>query len=746
VVSVVVYVLLGLVTNLASETLPDQWKPWSWVPFVVLTMAAVGFAVRSFQHDGQIAPRGGALGLAEATEQLVQAVGVQCRREEERRRVHDPLPLPVRWHLAPEHLTDHWANIRRAPAGITPGPLALTGQLDRMVDVYRRIPSGRLVVLGRAGSGKTILALRFVLDLFDTYTSTDRVPVIFSLGSWNPTGSSLRAWLTDQLVRDYPALAGPGLDRASLAAALVNEDRILPVLDGFDEIADGLHQAALEALNEISMPLLLTSRPEEYVTVVSATDVLTAAACIELDDLTLADLTGYLPRTSHKITASNEDTTTVWDPVLACLRDHPGSPGTINLAAVLSTPLMVMLARTIYSDTPGRDPVDLLDTDRFGTPQAIEDHLLDVFVTAIYQRPPLDQYAGRRRHRRWAPDRVEHWLSHFAWHLDRLGTRDLAWWQLANTIPRSVRVFASGVMFALIFGLANGLIFGFVYGLGIGLIFGLAYGLVSGLRTAEYKPSYLQLQIRSRARPVQMPRKIMFGFLSGLGKGLTIGFVLGFLLSFVGSFSLGTVGKFMDLFTSELGDELGLMFGLGRETRIEIGLWLQDGIMGGLMFGLGFGLVGGLISAFVVPIDIRAAVSPSKLLTTNRQNVMFQSLGFGLVGGLVSAFIFGLDAMLVNVLTIGFLGGLLVIVVSGLGGNAWGQWLIFSRVWLPLTGRLPWTVLGFLEDAYQRGVLRQSGAVYQFRHARLQNHLTHVYQARRGSKRSVSRRQRRKYI
>ncbi|CAK7287034.1 hypothetical protein SGPA1_41294 [Streptomyces misionensis JCM 4497] len=40
-----------------------------------------------------------------------------------------------------------------------------------------------------------------------------------------------------------------------------------------------------------------------------------------------------------------------------------------------------------------------------------------------------------------------------------------------------------------------------------------------------------------------------------------------------------------------------------------------------------------------------------------------------------------------------------------------------------MTGRLPWAVAAFLDDAYQRGVLRQAGAVYQFRHARLQSRL-----------------------
>jgi hypothetical protein len=36
---------------------------------------------------------------------------------------------------------------------------------------------------------------------------------------------------------------------------------------------------------------------------------------------------------------------------------------------------------------------------------------------------------------------------------------------------------------------------------------------------------------------------------------------------------------------------------------------------------------------------------------------------------------------------------------------------------------LPWQVMRFLDDAHHRGVLRQVGAVYQFRHAQLQDRL-----------------------
>src|SRR5262249_16984484 len=80
-------------------------------------------------------------------------------------------------------------------------------------------------------------------------------------------------------------------------------------------------------------------------------------------------------------------------------------------------------------------------------------------------------------------------------------------------------------------------------------------------------------------------------------------------------------------------------------------------------------------------------------------------------------------------LLIGAEGGLIGALCYVLAFTAWGQWVVLSRVWLPLTGRLPWRIITFLDDAYHRDVLRQPGAVYQFRHARLQEHLSRAFRA-----------------
>lgn len=267
--------------------------------------------------------------LVTAATELAREIRRRWQREEEHRRVHDPFPLPVRWQDAPESLTDHSENIQRLPPGATPDRMDLSGDLGSVAEVYQRIGSGRLVVLGRAGSGKSILTIRFVLDQLEAREPHDRVPVIFSIGSWDPTGVALRDWLIDRLVRDHPHLTRRAPDGSTLAAGLVDTDLVLPVLDGFDEIAEGLRSTALEVLNSTSLPLVLTSRRGEFTEAVQEAGApLVWAAGLELTDLTLDDLAAYLPRTARPVPRGDGGSAAVWTPVLDRLRARESGAAT----------------------------------------------------------------------------------------------------------------------------------------------------------------------------------------------------------------------------------------------------------------------------------------------------------------------------------------------------------------------------------------------------------------------------------
>ncbi|MFD5254724.1 NACHT domain-containing protein [Streptomyces bobili] len=688
----------------------------------------IGLPARADQLERIPRQSPGAPELREEAERLASMVAGQWEKEWRRRKVHDPYPLPVRFRNADTGF-DHWASIRHAPPGADPGPLSLAGRLNEIVKVYRSVPSRRLVVLGAAGSGKTILTLRFVRDWLRDRAPDDHVPVIFSLGSWDPTTISLRDWMCRQLVRDHD-LTTPAAPGGNWAGALVDTGWILPVLDGFDEIASGLRHAALKELDRTTTSLILTSRPEEYAEAVE-NRALPKAAVIELDDLALEDIAPYLPRTSRPGPDGGLHNT-VWEPVLDELRDHPRRLGTANLATVLTTPLMVAMARTIYSDAHGRDTQELLNTATFATPEALQKHLLAAFTPAAYEPLPADSDSGtdRRRRRHWNPDRAQHWLGYLAAHLDQLGRartgvpeRDLAWWQLGTTMRRSSRVLVIGFLAALALGvttavgnvpanliatshglefaLIRGLVVGLLHGLVNGLLFGFVYGFAS---RGAVEPSHVRIQVFGRTG--EWRAKVALRFKLGL----------------MGGVSLALVVLFLDRVVVE---SLGLGDGL------------DGGLVGGLLFvpglGLGAGLVLGLMAWLEVPIDTTSGVSSSELLSQDRRNVVFYmlvwalvfGLGVGFAQGAVDGPVWGFLVGLGFGLEAAFGGGL----AYGLSFTTWGQWVALVRIWLPLTGQLPWRLIAFLDDACERNVLRQAGAVYQFRHAQLQDHLTQVFLA-----------------
>jgi hypothetical protein len=167
------------------------------------------------------------------------------------------------------------------------------------------------------------------------------------------------------------------------------------------------------------------------------------------------------------------------------------------------------------------------------------------------------------------------------------------------------------------------------------------------------------------------------------------------------------------------------------------------GLVSGIVSGLAVGLAAGLASAFVgglivgllsrpmgrsgvgtgaAPGDLTAAASPRAVLARDRRIALLLMLAGGLAGDLAG----GLVGGLVGSLGIGLVSGLMFGLVSGLGlsmiKTAWPAYIL-TKGRLASHHHLPWSLMSFLADAHRRGVLRQVGAVYQFRHLELQRRL-----------------------
>ena len=104
-------------------------------------------------------------------------------------------------------------------------------------------------------------------------------------------------------------------------------------------------------------------------------------------------------------------------------------------------------------------------------------------------------------------------------------------------------------------------------------------------------------------------------------------------------------------------------------------------------------------------------------------------LAFGLGRGLTFGLVGGLTLGLVAGLTFGLVAGLMASLVVGPSLTLAGGSLKvnLTQLILAATGVGRVKFIRVLEDAHHRQVLRQAGAVYQFRHAELQDHLAEIH-------------------
>ncbi|MDF3146782.1 MULTISPECIES: NACHT domain-containing protein [unclassified Streptomyces] len=211
--------------------------------------------------------------------------------------------------------------------------------------IFGGLHDKRLVILGDAGTGKTTAARRLVPVLLDE----GPVPVMVGLSSWEPASQSVQDWFISRVADRY------GVE-ADHVRGLTAARRLLPVLDGLDELPDSQRATCVPLLMRWldGFPgYVLTCRTDAYQ---DMADLLGpgVGTTVTLRPLWAQDVAAEL----RAVDAQR------WEPVATAVEDDPSGP----LAEALSSPWFLSLAASGYEGHRHRDPEEL--TDRRELPDA----------------------------------------------------------------------------------------------------------------------------------------------------------------------------------------------------------------------------------------------------------------------------------------------------------------------------------------------------------------------------------------
>lgn len=356
------------------------------------------------------------------------------------------------------NIADHSTLVENRPWKIIPqlsdDALQLLPPNTHIVDVFDQM-NQRLLILGEPGAGKTTLLLelaRVLLKRADeilTYPS----PVVFNLSSWSQRKAPLGEWLVDELRIRYSI-------PKKVAQVWVENDKLLPLLDGLDEVQAEHRAACAQAINEFRqnhlVPMVVCSRMAEY----EGLDVhLKLQGAVLLHPLTAEQIMAYLTNAGPSLAALSS----------AIQQDT-------ELRELAQSPLMLSIMALAYQDV---SPAELRLPN--GS-QTRRQHLFNTYIQRMFVRREIEQVYSPRQTVRWL-----HWLA--ARLVQHGQTIFLIEWMQPdwlhsnkqNSSALSSIMLLAGPVYGLIFGLVFGLIYGLFAGLSDGLIVGLSSGLFIGL-------------------------------------------------------------------------------------------------------------------------------------------------------------------------------------------------------------------------------------------------------------------------
>lgn len=297
--------------------------------------------------------------------------------------------------------------------------------------------AGRLLILGQPGSGKTTMLLKLAEELVKRAKDnlTHPVPVLFSLSSWRNDNQSIKDWLVEQLKDKY------GL-RKDIGKQWIDNQEIIPLLDGLDEVAAERQEKCVLKINEFlhpsnwTNPLVVCSRIQEYQ---RSTSLLQLNNSLELYPFSHQQVYQYLQSTGHL---------QFWDSI---------SQDT-DLSQLAKTPLLLnIIVLSVHE-------ISTQTWQGFKFSEEPLSYLFDVYIRKMLKRP----YKGKDKQPK--QENTQRWLT---WLAQRLIEKSYTEFFIERMQPDWLKKKTQKVIYnCLSWGVTGALIFGVIYGMSDGGIDG----------------------------------------------------------------------------------------------------------------------------------------------------------------------------------------------------------------------------------------------------------------------------------